>query len=296
MQTGSVVALGFFDGVHLGHGALLTRARQKASQLGCPATVLSFDRHPSALIAGHSVPLINTVEDRQRLMMRYYHIDKVVLAPFHSQMMHMPWQTFVKEYLAATLHPVHIICGHDYHFGYRGEGTPQRLAKLCQEQNWGCDVIDKVSIDGITVSSTYIRSLIGQGKIREANRFLGHPHLLTGQVIPGNRIGATLGFPTANLLLPPGIVCPLPGVYATKVNIQDRSYMAVTNVGTHPTVGPAPQTLVESWILNFSGDLYGKEIQVEFYDFLRQEQTFSSLAALKAAIGRNAEQVRAFFA
>ena len=295
MQTPVVIALGFFDGVHLGHGALLKRTRQRASELRCPAVVLSFDRHPSALITGKSVALINTASDRAWLMKALYGIDQVLLAPFDEAMMQMDWEDFVRQYLVGTLHACHVVCGHDYRFGYQGRGTPEKLQALCSQLGLGCDIIGQVQLSGVTVSSTFIRTLLSKGDVETAAAFLGHPHLLTGCVIHGNHVGATLGFPTANLALPQGLISPAGGVYATKVAAGESSYYAVTNVGTHPTVGRACQTLVESSLLQFSGDLYGQQIRVEFCRYLRPEKTFSSLAALRAAIGRDVQSVKDYF-
>lgn len=295
-MTETVVALGFFDGVHLGHGALLRRARLLADNLGCQAVALSFDRHPSALLAGQSVPLINTPEDRQRLMLSLYGMDRVALIPFTREFMNTPWDQFVRECLVQGLHARHVVCGHDYRFGRDGAGTPQTLAVLCRQLGLGCDCIPRVELDGVTVSSTAIRRFLSQGQLDKANRFLGHPHLLSGPVIHGNRLGVQLGFPTANVALPQGLVEPLSGVYATKVLLHGQWYPAVTNVGTHPTVGQSSQVLAESWILDFSGDLYGKTISIHFCSFLRPEKKFASLEELKAAVLDNARQARQVFA
>ena len=295
MEKPVVIALGFFDGVHLGHGALLRRARQRAGQLGCQAVALSFDRHPDALISGKAAPLINTARDREWLMRTLYHMDAVLFAPFDEAMMQTDWQVFVKDYLVGRLHACHVVCGHDYRFGHQGKGTPEKLQALCCQLGLGCDIIGKVEQNGVTVSSTCIRELLAKGDVETAAQFLGHRHLLHGPVIHGNHVGATLGFPTANLALPPELVPLAGGVYATQVFFGSQSYFAVTNVGTHPTVGRSCQTLVESSLLAFSGDLYGREIRGEFYKHLRPEKTFSSLAALQAAIARDTRQTQDFF-
>ena len=297
MQTPVVIALGFFDGVHLGHGALLKRTRQRASELRCPAVVLSFDRHPSALITGKSVALINTASDRAWLMKALYGIDQVLLAPFDEAMMQMDWEDFVDRYLAEELGAVHVVAGHDFHFGYMGKGNPRRLQEKCAQLGIGCDIIPKVEQDGITISSTYIRTLIAQGEMERAVQFLGHPHVLTQKVAHGKKIGSsTLGFPTVNLHIPEGVIVPAFGVYTTKVCFGGESRIAVTNVGVRPTVQDGDRRVtVEGFILDFDGDLYGQTMRMEFYHRLRGERKFPSMEELAEEIRRNAQQAREYF-
>ena len=296
MEKKRVIAIGFFDGVHLGHGALLKTARRAADRLGCPAAVLTFDCHPSALLSPEPVPLINTAADRAELIRRLYGIDEVLFCHFDKAMMEMPWREYVGEYLRREQGAVHVVCGHDHRFGWRGEGNPTRLQQACAQLGIGCDVVQRVELHGVTVSSTRIRELLAKGHVEEANEFLGHPHCLTGEVVHGRRLGRTMGIPTANLLLPEGVLAPAFGVYASCVVIGRRRYPAVTNVGVRPTVEGGGQVTVEPWILDFDGMLYGREIRVEFLRFLRPERKFPSLEALRAAILQNAQEARAYFA
>lgn len=296
METKRVIAIGFFDGVHLGHGALLRRARQVADRLGVPAAALTFDRHPSALLGSTPVELINSPEDRVELMQRLYGIDQVLFCHFDKAMMEMPWKEYVGEYLRQVQGAVHVVCGHDHRFGWRGEGNPTRLQQACEQFHMGCDVVQKVEVHGRTVSSTLIRQLLQKGDVEEARAFLGHPHCLGGEVVHGRQLGRQLGTPTANLLLPDGVLAPAFGVYATAVVIGGRKYPAVTNVGVRPTVDGGGKITVEPWILDFEDNLYGKTIRVDFYRFLRPEWKFGSLEELRQAILKNAEETRAFFA
>ena len=291
-----VIALGFFDGVHKGHGALLRTVAQVADRLGAKPCAFTFDRSPTAAITGQAVPLLSSVEDRVWLMRRYYGIEEVIVAPFDG-MQKMDWQDFVSEYLQKELGAVHVVAGHDFHFGYMGKGNPQRLQEKCRELGIGCDIIQKVEQDGITISSTYIRTLIAQGEMERANQFLGHPHTLTNRVAHGKKIGTTtLGFPTVNLLIPQGVIVPAFGVYATRVWFDGQCRCAVTNVGVRPTVEDNDgHVTVEGFILDFDGDLYGHEIRMEFYKYLRPEQCFPSMDALAAEIRRNAQQTRDYF-
>ncbi len=291
-----VIALGFFDGVHLGHGALLSTGVSIARDLGCTAAAFTFDRHPAAAITGDIVPLLSTVEDRGQLMRQYFSIDEVIISQF-SVMMKMDWEDFITEYLMAELNVCHVVAGHDFHFGYMGKGNPQRLEEKCHQLGLGCTIIPQIQQDGITISSTYIRTLIAQGEMSRAVEFMGHPHTLTGRVGHGKKLGGSvLGFPTVNLHIPQGIIIPALGVYATRIHVDGTSYMAVTNVGTRPTVGDGEKNVtVEGFLLDFHGDLYGKSVRVEFYTRLREERCFPDFPSLAAEIARNEEQTREFF-
>lgn len=291
-----VIALGFFDGVHLGHAALLKRAGQRAKELRASSAALTFDQHPDTLVLGTQVPLLNSREDREWLLRERFGMDEVLTLHFDRQTMQMPWQTFVRGYLVETLGAVHVVCGHDFRFGARGEGNPDRLKAYCSELGIGCDVIERITLDAQTVSSTRIRELLAAGDLEQANRFLGHAHVLSGTVVPGKQLGRTIGIPTANLYAPEGVLLPRFGVYASKVDIDGTVYPAVTNVGIRPTIEDQTGITIEPWILDFDGDLYGKQIRVEFYRYLRGEARFEGLDALRAEIHRNAEQTRAYFA
>ena len=291
-----VIALGFFDGVHLGHAALLRLTRRRADELGIPAAVLTFDTHPDTLVYHQPVPLINTLEDRKYLMEEKFSMDEVILAHFDRAMMEMPWEAFVEDYLLGELGAKHVVCGHDFSFGYRGQGTPDKLRRLCAQRGVGVNVVDKVSLGGITVSSTHIRQLIRQGDMEAAAQMLGHRHFLSGEVLHGKELGRRLGFPTANLALPEGLIAPAYGVYATLVTLPDGSaHPAVTNVGVRPTVHDQLGRLVEAWILDCTAELYGEKIRVEFFTRLRGEKKFDSLEALREEVLRNADETRAYF-
>ena len=286
-----VLALGFFDGVHLGHGGLLKKTRQVANRLGLPAAALTFDTHPDTLVFGAKVPLLNTPEERKYLMQSLYGIDQVLTLHFDRTTMEQPWQEFVRKTLVQKYRAAHVVCGHDYRFGAGGRGTPEKLAEECARLGLGFDCIPEIRLEGQTVSSTLIRSLLEGGETAKAVRFLGHPHILTGTVISGRHLGRTLGIPTANLSVSEGILVPKFGVYAARAVFDGQTRPAVVNIGVRPTVDGHTVT-VEPWILDFDGDLYGHTLRLELTDFLRPEQKFASLEALKSEILRNAETVR----
>ena len=291
-----VIALGFFDGVHIGHGELLKRTKQRAAEQNAMPSVLSFDVHPDTLVFGKEVPLINSAIGREEIIRRCYGIENVVFIHFNRRVMQMEWQDFLED-LIRDLQICHIVVGHDFCFGYRGQGTAQRLKAYCAEHGLGCDVIPPVMLDGQIVSSTHIRELIAAGEIEQANRWLGHPHTLADTVHSGYHLGRKLGTPTINMFFPHGVVVPRHGVYATKVYLENgEAYIAVTNVGVRPTVSQDDRVSVESHLLDYSGNLYGRQARVEFYAFLREETKFSDYAALSAQIHKDAETARAYFA
>lgn len=288
-----VIALGFFDGVHLGHGALLRRAAEEAQKRGCESAVFTFDRPPKEVITGIPCPLINSPEDRAELVRRLYGIDEMIMVPFDDEMRTTPWDRFVTDILVGRYGAVHLVAGHDHHFGHRNQGSPELLKEKCAELGLGCDIIPAVTLDGVTVSSTHIRKLLEEGDVETARAFLGHPHVLTQTVGHGRQLGRTIGIPTANLVAPPHVLLPKRGVYAAKITLPDgRAFGGVTNVGVRPTVNNGQDVTVEPWILDFDGDLYGQAIRVEFYRRLRDERKFNSLAALRSQIETDAVKTR----
>ena len=297
MNKPTVIALGFFDGVHRGHAALLQRAAQRAKELGVESAVFTFNRPPKEVVTGKKVYLINSTDDRRDLMERLYGIDRVIFAPFDDNMMHCSWQDFLHELLIRENGAVHLVAGHDYRFGYKNEGTPQLLQEACAKLGIGCDIIPKVELDGITVSSTYIRTLVESGDVERAAQFLGHRHCLSQTVRHGQHFGRTIGIPTVNLTIPEGVLVPRYGVYITRVYLPDgRSFPGVTNIGTRPTVSCSPEVTVETFLLDFDGDLYDRRIRLEFFCHLRGEQRFPDALALRDQIHRDIDRTRAYFA
>ena len=286
----TVYALGFFDGVHIGHAALLSACRQLAEEKGYAAGVVTFGTHPDTLVLGSSQGLINTPADRERLLREQFHMETVVTLPFDDHMRTMAWDVFLallqEEYGAAGF-----VCGEDFRFGYKGAGNAALLERHCREKNLPCSVIPDQTMDGIRVSSTYIRQQLETGDMATAVRFLGHPYILTGKVVHGHALGRKLGFPTANLHLPAGLAVPKFGVYACSCVIDGVRYPAVTNLGTRPTVEGRHIT-VEPWILDYSGNLYDRELTLEFHYFIRPERKFPSLEDLRAEIFCNAQETR----
>ena len=289
------IALGFFDGVHVGHGALIKRACEAAEEKGLTPAVLTFDTHPMSKITGISEPMLTSETDREGVLERCFGVKDVIVLPFDDDMMHMHWRTFA-EYIIEKFSAEYLICGHDYTFGYKGEGKAEMLREICSEKGIGCDIIPPVMLDGVRVSSTLIRNLIAQGDMETANRNLGHAHVLTDIVREGKKLGRTIGSPTVNMQFEKGVIVPKYGVYATKVCLEDGSvYLGVTNVGIRPTVENTDNVNAETYILNFSGDLYGKKMRIEFHKFIRPEMKFANVDELKAQIQRDAASVQTYF-
>ncbi len=280
-----IIALGFFDGVHLGHQALLKSCNSLAQQYQLQPAAVTFSQYPGT---GEIPPLINTTEDRVALL-KQFGMEEITVYPFTDGIRTMPWEEFFEELLSNG--GSGFVCGHDYRFGYRGEGTAEKLQEICQKRGIPCVIVPEQRKDGLRIASTHIRNLLQQGDMAEAADFLGHPHRLSGTVQSGQQLGRTIGIPTANMLLPEGVVCPRLGVYATKATVDAKTYLAVTNIGTRPTVGGRSVT-VETWILDFAGDIYGKTLLLEIYAFLRPEQNFASLEVLREEIWKNAQQTR----
>ena len=284
----TIFALGYFDGVHLGHQALLASTVELAQKVGAKPGVVTFSGHPDGLVSGSAPKLLNTEADRNGLL-QAYGIEDIFELPFTEEVKNTHWASFLTQLL--EIGAAGFVCGDDFRFGSGGLGTPKKLEAFCKKRGLHYTIVPQQEVDGVRVSSTYIRSLLENGEMEQVNRFLGHPYLLTGEVVKGRGLGHTIGIPTANLELPKELVCPAFGVYACKAWVDGSYYIAVTNIGTRPTVDGQNVT-VEPWLLEFDGDLYGKKITLEFHKFLRPEQKFDSLDALKAQIQKDARQSR----
>ena len=292
MKIRKIYALGFFDGVHLGHQALLRACRHLAEQTGNQPGAVTFSSHPDTLVLKQTPPLICSLQERQRLLTSYG-IPHILVLPFDEKLMQQAWQDFLEGLIREDA--AGFVCGEDFRFGRKGEGNARLLADFCRERGLPWTIVPAQSLDGVRISSTHIRGLLQEGRLEEARKFLGHPYGLSGAVISGRKLGRTIGIPTANIQVPDGVLLPPRGVYACQVVVDRVCYQAVTNIGQRPTVGGHKVT-VEPWLLDFEGDLYGKQIAVEFHHFLRPEQKFDSLEALREEILKNAEETRNFFA
>ena len=290
-----VIALGFFDGVHRGHGLLLSKTRERASEFGAVPSVLSFDVHPDTLVFNRDVKLLNSADDRKELIRRFYGIDDVVFLHFDRHTMEMLWKEFI-DTVVSELNVCRIVVGEDFRCGYRGEGKAELIRTYCESLGIGCDILPALCEGGRVVSSTWIRELIQNGELEKAEKLLGHPHTLSDTVRPGFQLGRKLGTPTINMAFPAGVLLPKFGVYAARVYLENgERYYAVTNIGVRPTVRNGEKVSVESHLLDFSGDLYGQKARVEFLKFLRPEIKFESTEELSRQIWLDTENAKEFF-
>lgn len=282
---GRVVALGNFDGVHLGHQALLAEAKKLGEALSLPVAVWSF----ASLPGDH----LTTPEGRAAYL-RSYGADEVIYDAFRRVRDFTP-ERFFRKVLIEALNAKACVCGFNYSFGQCGVGHAATLEALCREAGILCRVVSEVALDGEAVSSTRIRALLREGQVEGAVRLLGHPYVLTGLVESGRHFGRTMGLPTLNQRFGEAICLPARGVYATFCRVNGAIYPSVTNVGCCPTVTDGHETVVETHVLDFHGELYGEEVEVGFLRWLREERKFSSVEALKEEIEGNCREAKGIF-
>lgn len=291
-MIGRVVALGFFDGVHMGHGALLKKTVSAASEIGASPSVMTYSRHPSEVVGKVPVKLINTTEERKALISGLYGISDIVVKEFTKEYSVLSCEEFFDRIIISELNACHVVAGYDFRFGKGGSGDAEKLRALCDEKDIGCDIIDVVKFGGFAVSSSRIRGCIENGDMEEASRLLGHYHSIISEVSHGANLGARIGFPTANQEFAENVQLPKLGVYLSRVTLGDRMYCGVTNIGVRPTVTDEKKPRAETNILGFSGDLYGRKMTTELVKFLRGEMRFASVSELSAQIERDIRQAR----
>lgn len=285
----SHVALGFFDGVHLGHRAVLNDCA--ADKGGCMAVALTFADSP-ARILGRSKAGLLTDNRRKAELMETAGIDAVIFADF-ERMKDMDAQAFITDVLFGQLRAKKVSCGYNYRFGRNGAGNTEMLKERGGKIGIEVSVIQPVASGGRTVSSSVIRELLQNGGIEEADRMLGYPYAVRGRIDSGNHIGSAMGVPTVNLTVGVGFVVPRYGVYASRITIGGRTYRGATNIGVHPTVGENETPLCETFLLDFDGgELYGEEAACELLRFIRPEQRFASPDELKVQIGKDIERIQ----
>ena len=291
----SSVAIGMFDGVHLGHQQVIRQTIEDARQHEGIAVAITFDRHPNSVVApDRNPPLIYSLSQKLRVI-ESLEIDTTLLIRFDKQFSQIPGEEFIQG-LARDFGAIHSLCvGSTFTFGHKRSGNIALLKRLGQELNFIVHGLASVSLDEKTVSSTRIREAIGAGNLDAASQMLGRTYSLASKVIRGDQLGRQLGFPTANLD-PDNLVIPPNGVYAAHAQVQGRLHRAVINIGTRPTLqNPQPKLQVEAHLLDVSADLYGQEMEIAFLEKLRDEQKFSSTEALQKQIQRDIEAARRLF-
>lgn len=290
-NKGRAVALGYFDGVHLGHKAVLQKTHSLAEEKGLTASVLFFSSHPKKLLTGNAPPKITDDEMRGKILKEM----GFELIPFDfKKSMNMPPRTFAEDYIAKALRAKAVVCGYDFRYGKGGSGNVQSLKEDLENKEILVCSIGKVLLDDDTISSSKIRQLISLGDVERANKMLGRVFSYDRVVEKGDALGRKLGFPTINQSFPKDFIVPKFGVYASVVTLNAKKYPGVTNIGVRPTVD-GENLKSETCILGFSGDLYGKRAQVGLIRFLRQEMKFSCLEDLSKTVKGDMEKARSVY-
>lgn len=282
INNGVCVAVGMFDGVHLGHRAMLDSLVNESKRLGLPSAVYTFDTEDSPK---GDRKLLTTGVKRVSLLAEAG-VDVVLSSPF-SAVKTLSATDFVNNVLFKELGAKSIVCGYDFRFGNNRAGDVELIKELLSKKGVSVITQNAVLDNGLPVSSTLIRSLISNGDIKNANRLLGHSFSIEGEIVRGARIGRTLGFPTANQIYPSSLVLLRFGVYAVRCNVNGKIYGGVANVGMKPTVNNTDMPLCESYLFDYSGDCYGVNVETEFLEFIREEKRFPSLDTLKEQIERD---------
>ncbi|MBD0380309.1 bifunctional riboflavin kinase/FAD synthetase [Paenibacillus sedimenti] len=287
-----VVAIGDFDGVHLGHREVIGRAIQTAERLRLPAAIMTFHPHPRAVMGQDKYTELLTPMKKKMELFASLGVNHVYIVTFDASLMRLSPEQFVDQVLH-RLGVDSVICGFDFTFGYQGKGTPDSLCELSHGK-FSVEVVRPFHMDGEKVSSTLIRESLQHGDIETVTRLLGRPYSMSGIVVDGAKRGRTFGFPTANIQLDEPYVVPVNGVYAIKASVNGVSYKGVMNIGVKPTVatGELKQSL-EAHLFDFSDQIYGEHITVDLIAYLRAEQKFASIDELIAQIKQDAETAKA---
>jgi len=291
----SVVTVGVFDGVHRGHQQLIGRAVERGRERGLPTVLVTFDPHPAEVVRPGSHPARLTTLPRRADLVAALGVDAFCVLPFTPELARTEPAEFVHEVLVAHLHAADVVVGRNFTFGYRAAGDVALLTELGRKFGFGVEGLELITDDGITFSSTYIRSCIDAGDVSAAAAALGRPHRVEGVVVHGDRRGRALGFPTANLSTPPHTALPADGVYAGRFVHGGRSLPAAISVGTNPTFSGRERT-VEAYVLDVDEDFYGFEVALDIEHRLRGQERFDDVDALVAQMHRDVARTRELLA
>ncbi len=291
--SNTAVCLGKFDGLHIGHQALINYVISQKDK-GYQSAVFSFAMHPFNLFSDREISLIYT-EEEKRFQLEKMKLDAMISFPFTKETSNMRAVDFIKEILMEKMDAKIIAVGSDFRFGHNREGDVNLLESLSKTYGYELKVFDKIELNHSIVSSSKIREEIEKGNMELVTQMLGQPYSISGIVLHGRKIGRTIGMPTTNLIPNTDKLLPPNGVYASKTIIDEVEYPGITNIGVKPTVGAEERVGVETYIFDFDGDLYGSSIQVDLYAYERSERRFQSLDELKEQMNKDIAFARAYF-
>lgn len=287
------VALGNFDGVHVGHQALISKAVDKAKKFGIKSGVFTFSTHPKNLIPGQK-PVKNIIyQEEKAALLEKLGVDYLFNIEFTKEIMTTPPEEYIRMFLVEKFNAKEVFCGFNYRYGFKAAGDGDLLRACGEKYGFNVNQIEPVIIDGDVVSSTLIRGLIMAGEMDECEKYLGRTYDIGGEVVVGNRLGKKIGFPTSNIMIDESMVSPPNGVYVTYCLYNGVRYPSITNVGVKPTIGDFKKNM-ETHIFNFDKELYGKFIKIEFLKKTRDEVKFSSVEELSAQIERDCNLAREY--
>ncbi len=286
-ERGSVITIGTFDGVHLGHATILNRVVQTAKTQDLDAVLLTFFPHPRMVLQKDSdIKMLHTVEEKKQQVEKLG-IQHLVVHPFTLEFSRLTATEYVRDLLVNQLKAKKIIIGYDHRFGRNRTANIENLKEFGLTYNFSVEEITAQELDDVAISSTKVRSALAHGDISTANKYLGYAYQITGTVVKGKAIGRTINYPTANLKPNQSYkLIPKNGVYVTQAKIEGTDYFGITNVGTNPTLGGTKET-IETYFLDFKGDLYGQELTLTFLTHIRDELTFDTIDSLKKAIAED---------
>ncbi|ANI89584.1 riboflavin biosynthesis protein RibF [Arachidicoccus ginsenosidimutans] len=290
----AVVTIGTFDGVHLGHQKIIHQLKDEAKQIAGETVIVTFHPHPRKIVQQNETPLrlLNTLNEKLSLLKKH-NVENVIVVPFNEAFASQTAEEYVQDFLVKKIHPHTIIIGYDHRFGKGRTGDYHTLESYGKLLNFRVKEIPEKLLNEVTISSTKIREALLHGDIATVTNFLGYPYFLQGTVVKGNQIGRTIGYPTANIQVEDADkLIPAIGVYAVKVIVNEAAYGGMLGISLRPTIEESTRISIEVNIFDFAQDIYGKNIKVELLAWLRSEEKFNGLDALKAALAKDEEDAR----
>lgn len=288
---GASVAIGNFDGVHRGHRALIREAKAEARAKRVPSAVMVFEPHPREFFQPNEVQFRLTTLKRKLAIFEKLGVDLVFVEPFDAELAALPAEAFIERVLVAGLGATHVVIGYDFYFGHKRGGNPELMVRAGEELGFGVTVMPPIAEDGEVFSSSAVRLHLAQGDVKGVTHMLGEPWRISGKVIGGAKRGTGMGFPTANLPMPKGTTLGH-GIYAVRAHLDGMAHDAAAYLGTRPTFDDG-QPVLEVFLFDFNGDIYGREIEIEFVDFIRGDRRFRSVEELVAQMEADIAQAKA---